>query len=257
MRPTPEYERHHDTDVPRVDGRAFRPGWRVRSRLDRLLVDGWIAPGAWQAACDFRASWGAAFAAGASPLAMLGRSGADRERAMLARVTAATRIRALAAALGPGHIAILVCVVVDDLSWRDLGRRLRCHHETARDAAIDALGALAARSGHVLTKSTGSEPIRTRQLQAFRQCANDFANLAESDHGAAIDSPIMADKPEPILQFFAFDHLPDRLQAVSRPFGVLAQNMVETLPRNPERTVALRKLLEAKDAAVRALIYEA
>jgi hypothetical protein len=26
------------------------------------------------------------------------------------------------------------------------------------------------------------------------------------------------------------------------------------LPRNPERTVALRKLLEAKDAAVRALV---
>jgi hypothetical protein len=30
--------------------------------------------------------------------------------------------------------------------------------------------------------------------------------------------------------------------------------LFETLPRNPERTVALRKLLEAKDAAVRAAI---
>jgi hypothetical protein len=28
------------------------------------------------------------------------------------------------------------------------------------------------------------------------------------------------------------------------------------LPRNPERTVALRKLLEAKDAAVRALLFK-
>jgi len=27
------------------------------------------------------------------------------------------------------------------------------------------------------------------------------------------------------------------------------------LPRNPERTVALRKLLEAKDAAVRAALF--
>lgn len=43
------------------------------------------------------------------------------------------------------------------------------------------------------------------------------------------------------------------LQAVSRPFGDLATQIVETLPRNPERTVALRKLL-AKDAAVRALV---
>jgi len=60
---------------------------------------------------------------------------------------------------------------------------------------------------------------------------------------------------EPILQFFAYEHLPAHLQAISRTFGELASNLVEVLPRNPERTVALRKLLEAKDAAVRASIY--
>lgn len=59
---------------------------------------------------------------------------------------------------------------------------------------------------------------------------------------------------EHILQFFAYDHLPERLQAVSRPFGDLARSLVESLPRNPERSVALRKLLESKDAAVRALL---
>ena len=59
---------------------------------------------------------------------------------------------------------------------------------------------------------------------------------------------------EHILQFFAYQHLPQHLQAVSKPFGELAEQIVETLPRNPERTVALRKLLEAKDAAVRALV---
>lgn len=59
---------------------------------------------------------------------------------------------------------------------------------------------------------------------------------------------------EPILQFFAFVHLPPHLAAVSQPFSELANRIVETLPRNPERTVALRKLLEAKDAAVRAKI---
>lgn len=61
---------------------------------------------------------------------------------------------------------------------------------------------------------------------------------------------------EPILQFFAWQHLPEKLQAVSMPFGVMAQTIVETLPRNPERTVALRKLLESKDAAVRAALYK-
>jgi hypothetical protein len=60
---------------------------------------------------------------------------------------------------------------------------------------------------------------------------------------------------EPILQFFAHDHLPENLGLVSAPFGVLAREIVEKLPRNPERTVALRKLLEAKDAAVRAWLY--
>jgi len=59
-----------------------------------------------------------------------------------------------------------------------------------------------------------------------------------------------------LLQFFAYAHLPERLQAVSRPFGDLANVIVETLPRNPERTTALRKLLESKDCAVRALVAE-
>jgi hypothetical protein len=54
-----------------------------------------------------------------------------------------------------------------------------------------------------------------------------------------------------LLQFFAYEHLPDRLQAVSKPFGDLARSMVDTLPSNPERSAALRKLLEAKDSAVR------
>lgn len=57
---------------------------------------------------------------------------------------------------------------------------------------------------------------------------------------------------DPILRFFHYTHLPASLQAASRPFCELAAHLVSTLPRNPERTVALRKLLEAKDAAVRA-----
>lgn len=61
---------------------------------------------------------------------------------------------------------------------------------------------------------------------------------------------------EAILQFFAYDHLRPELRAVSEPFGMLAKGIVERLPRNPERTVALRKLLEAKDAAVRARLFK-
>lgn len=64
----------------------------------------------------------------------------------------------------------------------------------------------------------------------------------------------MSENREPILQFFAYEHLPPHLQAISRPFAKLAERIVANLPRNAERTVALRKLLEAKDAAVRAMI---
>lgn len=61
---------------------------------------------------------------------------------------------------------------------------------------------------------------------------------------------------EPILQFFAYAHLPPHLQAVSMRFYDLAQHVTSSLPRNPERSVALRKLLEAKDAAVRARLFQ-
>lgn len=61
---------------------------------------------------------------------------------------------------------------------------------------------------------------------------------------------------EPILQFFAYGHLPPNLQEVSHLFYGVAVAIVSNLPRNPERTVALRKLIEAKDAAVRARIYK-
>lgn len=59
---------------------------------------------------------------------------------------------------------------------------------------------------------------------------------------------------ERMLKWFEYSHLPERLQAVSKPFGDLATTIVGTIEPGPERTVALRKLLEAKDAAVRAAL---
>ena len=66
----------------------------------------------------------------------------------------------------------------------------------------------------------------------------------------------MTEQPESILQFFEYAHLKEPMQAISKPFGELAKRIVDALQRNPERTVALRKLLEAKDAAVRAALYQ-
>lgn len=58
----------------------------------------------------------------------------------------------------------------------------------------------------------------------------------------------------PIMKFFAFSHLPERLQEVSRPFHDTAFWMEEHLPNGPEKSAGLRKLLEAKDCAVRAAL---
>ena len=56
---------------------------------------------------------------------------------------------------------------------------------------------------------------------------------------------------------FAYEHLPPHLQTVSKPFGDLARELAATLPYNAESTTALRKLLEAKDCAVRAVLFKA
>jgi hypothetical protein len=57
---------------------------------------------------------------------------------------------------------------------------------------------------------------------------------------------------DPILRYFHYAHLPDVLKARSKPFCDLAHKIIDTTPRNAERTVCLRKLLEAKDCGVRA-----
>lgn len=63
-----------------------------------------------------------------------------------------------------------------------------------------------------------------------------------------------------LMQFFNYEHLPDHLQEVSKPFGQLAESVIDLRDRvtgdNPEITTCLRKLLEAKDCAVRSLIYK-
>lgn len=73
-------------------------------------------------------------------------------------------------------------------------------------------------------------------------------------HSAPVEFNEPQLEQDPILRFFHYSHLPPQLAAVSAPFCHLAHRMVTELPRNPERTVALRKLLESKDCAVRTLV---
>lgn len=59
----------------------------------------------------------------------------------------------------------------------------------------------------------------------------------------------------PLMQFFEYAHLPPHLQTVSMNFHNLAFTIDGMLPNNAEKTTALRKLLESKDCAVRAVLY--
>ena len=56
---------------------------------------------------------------------------------------------------------------------------------------------------------------------------------------------------EDMLSFFDYKHLPEGLQGISMPFNKLANSLVDQLPHHPQKMIALQKLLEAKDAAVR------
>jgi hypothetical protein len=72
--------------------------------------------------------------------------------------------------------------------------------------------------------------------------------------GEAPKSAITFPGTRNILRYFEYAHLPAHLQAISKPISELANDLSEDLPQGPELTAGLRKLLEAKDAFVRAAL---
>lgn len=68
--------------------------------------------------------------------------------------------------------------------------------------------------------------------------------------------PTEGKSQHPLIQYFNFSHLPDNLQKVSQQFHKLAVHIEHNLPDGAEKTVALRKLLESKDCAVRAAMVK-
>lgn len=58
--------------------------------------------------------------------------------------------------------------------------------------------------------------------------------------------------PTNVDKFFAYSHLPEHLQEISKPVANLQAQMEELLPDSEEKSAGMRKLLEAKDCFVRA-----
>lgn len=59
---------------------------------------------------------------------------------------------------------------------------------------------------------------------------------------------------EPIIKYFKYDHLPDKLKEISKPFCDLAIEIDNKFVASNEKSAGLRKLLEAKDCIVRAAL---
>lgn len=108
-------------------------------------------------------------------------------------------------------------------------------------------------TGHFLGSAEGAtkSEVLKKLLAEHGDKADEIRirTLKQEHYDGATSAPA-----EPMEKFFAYEHLPAHLRVVSQPFGELAALVIKTLPRNPERTVALRKLLEAKDCAVRSLL---
>ena len=60
--------------------------------------------------------------------------------------------------------------------------------------------------------------------------------------------------PSTTIKFFTYEHLKGDLREVSEKAAKLAQEMEASLPDGAEKSAGMRKLLEAKDCFVRAML---
>ena len=143
MKPTAEFAQHHEVEAPRVDGGAFRQGWQVRTRLDRLVLEGAIDPDVWLAAVAYRSVYLQAFGSlwPSRSLELPGVIG-FRDRAGGLRLDALRTMRLVRRRLGPLNSELVEECVIEDASWAALGRRLHVDPKTARMRTITALEAL-------------------------------------------------------------------------------------------------------------------
>jgi hypothetical protein len=89
----------------------------------------------------------------------------------------------------------------------------------------------------------------------------DAITHADGGYAVWMDYQQQQAQPKPqgstTAKYFAFGHLPQHLQLVSKPLGELAELLEQLLPNGPEKSAGMRKLLEAKDCFVRAALDQA
>lgn len=129
-------------------------------------------------------------------------------------------------------------------------------------AYLEVLNERRRRAGLPAAPAMAAEPRPAREPGAVMDDLDHAAKLAQekAEKDAAPFHPAPREFSDeqiakrPILRFFHYRHLPPVLAARSKPFCNMALFIIQTTPYNTECNVALRKLLEAKDAAVRAAL---
>ena len=107
---------------------------------------------------------------------------------------------------------------------------------------------------------TGLCIIRTRYDRGTILRVLKTGRIKLEDKRVKADDPLDSwqdelEKGERMLKWFQWEHLAgDNLREMAYTFQAVAYTVVNQIEKGPERTVALRKLLEAKDAAIRALV---
>jgi hypothetical protein len=171
--PTTEFRRHYRLDEPEISARSFRPGWRVRTHLACLAEHGHIgrhelvAGLAWRTWCETLGrqqtqNWTGIRIKGGLP------SGEISEIEM----TAARRLHAAAAAIGPERTRLLCVLLVDDARWPVIAAAAGvADPKTAKTHAAEALSALAA----WLDGRRVPDPPRRGRGRPPRKCAGTLA----------------------------------------------------------------------------------
>lgn len=110
------------------------------------------------------------------------------------------------------------------------------------------------RSARLAVEAGPAHPLMTEASILLGQAQDKVADYVDFSNDGRNPTAEARDGEDRMMTWFAYAHLPPQFQTVSRPFFQLATLMCTTLQPGPERTAGLRKLLEAKDCAVRALV---
>lgn len=146
--PTSWRRQHGHVEAPNIDRSEFRPFWRARTHLDKLVERSLIEPAHWQHAQAFRIIYENAHCGelGAKDLSegiyidrncrRRGTGEPDQKR-----LVALMRLKRVQRELGDVGYRILTWLAVEDFSWAEIGRRLKVDPKTARSWGLLALRA--------------------------------------------------------------------------------------------------------------------